>query len=84
MVIAGGGIAGLETALALRDLAPCETDVALVSPEPDFVLKPLVVEEPFTKQPAERHELGPLLDGVGARYVRGARPFRSVGPSCLC
>jgi sulfide:quinone oxidoreductase len=72
VVIAGGGIAGLETALALRDLAPDETDVALVSPEPDFVLKPLVVEEPFTKQPAEHHELGPLLDGIGARYVRGA------------
>ena len=72
VLIAGGGIAGLEAALALRDLAPEETDVALVAPEPDFVLKPLVVEEPFTHQPPERHELEPLLEEIGARYVRGA------------
>ena len=72
VVIAGGGVAGVEAALALRDQAPDEADVVLVAPEPHLALRHLVVEEPFTHRPAERHELERLLDAIGARYVRGA------------
>ena len=72
VVIVGGGVAGVEAALALRDLAPDEVDVVLVAPEPDFVLRPKVVEAPFTHQPAERHELQRLLDDIGGHYVRAA------------
>lgn len=72
VVIAGGGIAGLEAALALRDLAADRVRTTLASPDPDFIYKPLTVEEPFTGTPAERHELEPLLSDLGARFVMGS------------
>ena len=73
VVIVGGGVAGLETLLALELTSPA-TGVALtlVAPQPDFVYKPLLVEEPFDLGPAERHELGPLAEEKGARFVQRA------------
>ena len=78
VLIAGGGIAGLEAALALADLAGDLADLALLAPEPDFVYKPLTVEEPFTHEPAERHELAPALAEIGVELVRGT--LESVSP----
>ena len=78
VLIAGGGIAGLEAALALADLAGDLADLALLAPESDFVYKPLTVEEPFTHEPAERHELAPALAEIGVEMVRGA--LASVSP----
>ncbi len=72
VLIAGGGIAGLEAALALADLAGDRADLALLAPEPDFLFKPLTVEEPFTHQPAERRELRPALSELGVELVVGA------------
>ena len=72
VLIVGGGVAGVEAALALHDLTPAEVDVVLVAPEPDFVLRPKVVEAPFTHEPAERHELRRLLGDIGGHYVRAA------------
>jgi sulfide:quinone oxidoreductase len=69
IVIAGGGMAGLETLMALRDLAGDRVDVTLVAPQPDFVYKPLLVSEPFTSTPAERHELAPIVEEFGGRLV---------------
>lgn len=69
VVIAGGGIAALEAVLALRDLAPTRTHLTVVAPDPEFLYKPLTVEEPFTGEPAEHHELEPLLYELGARFV---------------
>jgi sulfide:quinone oxidoreductase len=79
VLIAGGGIAGLEVALALADMAGELADLSLVTPEPDFVYKPLTVEEPFTRQPAERRELEPALAEIGVGYVRGA--LETVDPA---
>jgi sulfide:quinone oxidoreductase len=70
-LILGGGIAGLEALLALRDLAADRTELTLVAADPEFTYKPLIVEEPFTYQPAERHELEPAVRELGARFVRG-------------
>ena len=78
VLIAGGGIAGLEAALALADLAGGRADYTLLAPEPEFVFKPLAVEEPFTFQPAERHELAPALAQIGFEFVEGA--LREVDP----
>ena len=50
IVIAGGGVAGIETLLALSDLAGDGWSY-LLSPEPDFLYKPLLVEEPFDVAP---------------------------------
>ena len=78
VVIAGGGIAGIEALLALRDLAADRVEVTLVAAEPEFVYKPLIVEEPFGPQPAERHELAPAVTELGGRFVLGvAKSVRS-------
>ena len=71
-LIIGGGVAAVEAALALADLGGERTRISVVAPDPDLVLKPMVVEEPFTGRPAESHELAPLLKTVGAEVVAGA------------
>jgi sulfide:quinone oxidoreductase len=71
-VIVGGGVAGIETLLALSDLAGDRVALTLVAPQPDFLYKPLLVEEPFDLEPAERHELEPLVYEKGARFVQRA------------
>jgi sulfide:quinone oxidoreductase len=78
VVIAGGGVAGIEALLALHDLAGGRAAETLVAPQPDFLYKPLLVEEPFDLGPAKRHELEPLAGELGARFlqraVSGVRP----------
>ena len=72
VVIAGGGIAGLEALLALQDLAGELAEIVLVAPEPDFTYRPLLVEEPFSRQPAERRDLKAAVEEIGGTLVRGA------------
>ena len=47
IVIAGGGIAGLEALLALRAWAHDKVRLTLIAPDPDFTYRPLAVAEPF-------------------------------------
>jgi sulfide:quinone oxidoreductase len=56
VLIAGGGPAAIEAVLALRKLAPSAT-VELLSPEPDFVFRPLSVLEPFARPGMHRYPL---------------------------
>jgi sulfide:quinone oxidoreductase len=72
VLIAGGGIAGLEALMALRDLAEDRVEITLAAPQPDFVYKPLTVEEPFSAQAAERRALEPLVGALEARFVQHA------------
>src|SRR5262249_34099438 len=72
VVVLGGGIAGLEALLAISDLAEDRVAATLVSPTPEFLYKPLLVEEPFDLGPAERHELAPLAGELGADFVVAA------------
>ena len=80
VVIVGGGVAGLEALMALRDLAGDRVEMTLVAPEPDFTYKPLAVEEPFLLQPPEHRALDPSAGvrkplppgGRGASYPRRA------------
>lgn len=82
VVIAGGGIAGLETLLALRDLADDRVELTLVAAGPDFFYKPLVVGEPFAAAHADRLALEPIARNFGARFVEqavsGVLPDRHV------
>jgi sulfide:quinone oxidoreductase len=78
VLIAGGGVAGLEALLALHDLAGERARVTLVAPDPDFVYKPLLVEEPFDMGPPEQRALEPLARELGAEFVLDA--VRSVSP----
>ena len=70
VVIAGGGIAGLEGMLAIRDHAGERVEITLLSPDPDFIYKPLIVEEPFSSQPAEQHELKPIAEQFDAQFIQ--------------
>lgn len=57
VVVAGGGVAGLEAVLALRDLAAARVEMTLLSPDPDFVYRPMAIAEPFARGHAARHPL---------------------------
>jgi sulfide:quinone oxidoreductase len=68
VVVAGAGIAGLETALALRALAGDRVAVEVVAPEPAFAYRPAAVAEPFHKGTVRRFPLDRLVAAAGARY----------------
>jgi sulfide:quinone oxidoreductase len=68
VLIAGGGVAGLEAMLALRKLAYDRLEVELLAPQRDFVYRPLSVAEPFGLGGARRFDLEALSRGVGAGY----------------
>jgi sulfide:quinone oxidoreductase len=72
VLIAGGGVAGIEALLALHDLAGDRVELALVSADRDFVYKPLLVEEPFGLDPAEQHALEPLAEELGGSFLASA------------
>ena len=72
VLIVGGGVTGIEALLALHDLAPDEVDVTLVAPTPDFIYKPLAVQEPFGSEPAARIELAPLVEQNGGTFIQRA------------
>jgi sulfide:quinone oxidoreductase len=70
--IVGGGVAGVEALLALHDLAGERARLTLIAAEPDFVYKPLLVEEPFGLGPPEQYALEPLAGESGAQFVMHA------------
>lgn len=75
-MIAGGGVAALEAALALRALAGSRVSMTMVAPEDDFVYRPLRVREPFAGPEARHYDLAVLARGVGVDLKRDA--FRAV------
>src|SRR3712207_1932141 len=66
VVIAGGGIAGVEALLALRDLAGDRVDITLVAPEPELEMKPMRVTTPFSTGHVDRYRLDELAARFGA------------------
>lgn len=71
VVIAGGGIAGIEALLALTEHAREFAEIKLLSPDPAFSYRPLLVEEPFAGEPVREHELAPICEKRGAELIRG-------------
>jgi sulfide:quinone oxidoreductase len=69
VVIAGGGVAGLETLTALRGLAGDRVELTLVAPEDEFVYKPLAAEEPFTVGHIRQIALADAARDAGATFV---------------
>jgi sulfide:quinone oxidoreductase len=69
VVIAGGGVAALETALALAELAPEHTDVTVIAPNADFVYRPMTVREPFAYDEARRYPLESIVRDAGATLL---------------
>jgi sulfide:quinone oxidoreductase len=65
VVIVGGGIAALESALALAELAPELTDVTVIAPNLEFVCRPMTVREPFAYGSASRYPLQRIVGDAG-------------------
>lgn len=72
VLIAGGGVAALEAALALREVAADRVDVELLAPEAHFWYRPLAVAAPFELGEVNRFELEGLARECGASFTRGA------------
>ena len=69
-MIVGGGVAGLEGALALRDLAGDRASVKLMAARPEFVYRPMAVREPFSLEVAHRYPLREIASDIGAELVQ--------------
>jgi sulfide:quinone oxidoreductase len=69
ILIAGGGVAGLEGLLALRAIAGERARLTLIAPDPDFSYRPLAVAEPFGLGHAHRVPLSELAKETGAELV---------------
>jgi sulfide:quinone oxidoreductase len=74
VLIAGGGVAALEAALALRALTEDRVSVELLAPEPHFWYRPLAVAEPFDLGEVRQFELPELAAAAGATW--STRPDR--------
>ena len=72
VLVAGGGVAGLETLLALRHLAGDRVERTLLTPEAEFVYRPMAVAAPFGRGHAQRHRLDVIAHDLGARLARGS------------
>ncbi len=72
VLVAGGGVAGLEALLALRDLAGDRVELTLLSPDAEFTYRPMAVAEPFAHGHAARHSLTDIARDLGVELVHGA------------
>jgi sulfide:quinone oxidoreductase len=72
VLIAGGGVAGLEALLALRDMAGDRVDLTLLCPEAEFVYRPMAVAEPFGRGHADRYPLADIAAEFDADLIQSA------------
>ena len=78
VVIAGGGFAALEAALALRALAKEQVALSLVSPNGRFVYRPAATVEAFDWAPPSTYALAEIAGDLGATFHHA--PLESVAP----
>jgi sulfide:quinone oxidoreductase len=69
VVIAGGGVAALECAVALSALAPGVAEVVVISASDTYHDRPLALGEPFGLGRPHRYALSDLCRSVGARLI---------------
>jgi sulfide:quinone oxidoreductase len=72
VVIAGGGVAGVEALLALRALAGDRVELTLIAPDEYFSYRPLAVAEPFALGRARRTPLCDAARDARATFVHAA------------
>jgi sulfide:quinone oxidoreductase len=70
VLIAGGGVAGLEAALALRDMCGDRVEVEICSPREEFIYRPFAVGEPYGTSHPLRYGLEELAQRCGAVFRR--------------
>lgn len=66
VIIVGGGVAALETMIALREMAQERARLELVTPSAEWTYRPLAVAEPFGAGPPQRYDLVQLARDHGA------------------
>jgi sulfide:quinone oxidoreductase len=72
ILVAGAGVSGLETVLALESLAPGGFDIEVLSPERHFVHRPHSSGAPFEPTSPIRTELAAIADDRGFDLTRDA------------
>ncbi len=72
VLIAGGGVSGLEAVIALHALAGDRVDVTVIAPDEDFVIRALSVREPFARPASRHHRVADICAAHGAAYRRDA------------
>ena len=71
VLIAGGGVAAIETALALQHLAADRVRVTMLAPNEEFVYRPMTVAEPFSFAGASRYSLARIARDADAELLPG-------------
>ena len=66
VLIAGGGVAAIEAALALRELGDDAIRVDLLAPGPRYWYRPVSVAEPFERGKVLHFDLGRVAEAAGA------------------
>ena len=70
IVIAGGGVAGLEAIIALRSFAGDRVAITLLEPAEEFVYTPMSVVQPFAGPSADRRPLAAIASEFDVEHVR--------------
>jgi sulfide:quinone oxidoreductase len=83
VVIAGAGVAALEAALALRELAGELVTIELVAPDREFRYRPLSVAEPYGYGEMRRFPLERLVAAAGAELRAGSLAAIDADPKQL-
>ena len=69
VVIAGGGVAALEALLRLRELAQDRVEIDLVTPNSEFVNRPMELAALFQDERVQRFDLARIAGDQGATLV---------------
>ena len=69
VVVAGGGVAGIEALLALHDLAGDRIALTVIEPETEFVFRPMAVAATFGRGAGERIAMSRVAADVGADLI---------------
>ena len=69
VLIAGGGVAAVEAALALQDLAGSRVALTIVTASNEFVYRPFAVVRPFQPEPTYQIKLTQIASDVAADIV---------------
>jgi sulfide:quinone oxidoreductase len=72
VLVAGGGVAGLEALLALRDLAGDRVELTVLEPASQFVFRPMATAETFGRGHGQRIPMSKIASDTGAHHVVGA------------
>jgi sulfide:quinone oxidoreductase len=71
VLVAGAGVAGLETLLGLRALAGDRIEITLVTPELKFVNRSMSTTQPFNPRRARGVRIEDIASDLGVRWHRG-------------